>query len=90
MCEQMLARWRLKSAAKLCARRLAPQLMRDYGASEQYTAAQIRASVGRTALPAAHIDLGYAAFLPEESFKQLARPANAGGLRGAQTPDGHL
>lgn len=76
MLEQILARRRLRSAAKLYARRLAPQLIRDYGASEHYTPAQIRASVERARLPAAHIDLGYAAFLPEESFRQLARPVN--------------
>lgn len=78
MFEQLLARRRLRSATKLYARRLAPQLLRDYGFSERYTPAQIRASAERADLPAAHIDLGYAAFLPEESFKELARPANAG------------
>jgi hypothetical protein len=76
MFEQMLARRRLRAAAKLYARRLGAQLIRDYGASEHYTPAQIRASVGRAKLPAIHIDLAYAAFLPEESFNQLARPAN--------------
>ena len=76
MFEHMLARRRLRSAARLYARRLGPQLVHDYGASEHYTLAQVRASVERAALPAIHIDLGYAAFLPEESFKQLARPAN--------------
>ena len=76
MFEQMLARQRLRSAAKLYARRLAPQLIRDYGASAHYMPAQIRASVARARLPTAHIDLGYAAFLPEESFRQLARPVN--------------
>ena len=78
MFEQMLARWRLRSAAKPYARRLAPQLIRDYGASEHYTPAQIQASVARAKLPATHIDLGYAGFLSEESFMQVAQPASAG------------
>ena len=76
MFEQMLARWRLRSVAKLYARRLAPQLIRDYGASEHYTPAQIQASIARAKLPIPYIDLGYAAFLPEDSFRQVAQPAN--------------
>jgi hypothetical protein len=78
MFEQMLARRRLRAAAKLYARRLGPHLIRDYGASEHYTPAQIQASVGRAKLPAAHIDLGYAAFLPDDSYKQVAQPASIG------------
>jgi hypothetical protein len=45
MFEQMLARRRLRAAAKLYARHLGPQLIHDYGASEHYTWAQVRASV---------------------------------------------
>jgi hypothetical protein len=78
MFEQLLARRRLRSAAKLYARRLGVQLIRDYGASEHYTPAQIQASVARAKLPAVHIDLGYAAFLPEEAFEKVAQPASAG------------
>jgi hypothetical protein len=76
MFEQMLARRRLRAAAKLYARRLEPQLIRDYGASAHYTPAQIQASIARAELSQSHIELAYAAFLPEESFRQVAQPAN--------------
>jgi hypothetical protein len=77
MFRQMMKQWRWRSAAKLYARRLRPQLSRDYGNSAHYTPEQIRARVRRATLAAPYIDLAYAAFLPEESFKQLAQPANA-------------
>jgi hypothetical protein len=78
MFERILARRRLRAAAKFYARRLGPQLIRDYGASEHYTPAQIQASVARAKLPAAHIDLGYAAFLSEEAFEKVAQPSSIG------------
>ena len=76
MLKRMLERLVLRSAAKLYARRLGPQLIRDYGFSEHYTPAQIRASIERAKLPDFHIDFGYAAFLPEDSFKVVAKPSN--------------
>jgi hypothetical protein len=47
-----------------------------HGFSEHYTPAQIRASIERAKLPNFHIDFGYAAFLPEDSFKAVAKPSN--------------
>jgi hypothetical protein len=78
MLEQMLQRRHLRSAARLFARKLPPQLTHDYGTSEYYTPAQIRASVARAKLPESHIDLAYAAFLPKKIYRQLAQPANFG------------
>ena len=54
------------------ARLLGPRLRRDYGASEHYTIGQISAAVKKCGLPLGHIAFGYAAFLPEETFKQTA------------------
>ena len=68
-----LLQWlRLRSAAKRYARSLGPALLRDYGTSEFYNPQQIRATVRRLGLPAAFIDLGYAVFLPEATFDEVA------------------
>src|SRR5262249_23103641 len=68
-----LLQWlRLRSAAKRYSRSLGPALRRDYGASEFYTPPQIRATARRLDLPEAFIDLGYAAFLPEAAFDEVA------------------
>jgi hypothetical protein len=77
MLGQLLTQLRWRSAAKAYARRLGPQLSRDYGYSTHYTPEQIRASVRRAKLAVPYIDLAFAAFLPEEAFKRLAQPANA-------------
>ena len=76
MFAQLLKRFRWRSAAKSYARRLGPQLTRDYGYSAHYTPEQIRASVKRAKLDPSYLDLAYAVFLPEESFRHLAQPAN--------------
>jgi len=54
--------------ARRYARRLRPQLQRDYGASEYYTVGQIRAAAGKCRLSSRHLALGLAAFLPHEAF----------------------
>jgi hypothetical protein len=60
-----------RRAAKEYARRLPGTLLLGYGASEFYTAAQIEAAVGKAQLPPKYIAIGYAAFLPEDAFRQL-------------------
>ena len=70
-----LYRWRLRRAAKQYARRLGPQLQRAYGASEHYSAGQIRASVAKLGLKPKFIALGYAAYLPEQEYRTEAGSA---------------
>lgn len=60
--------WRMRRAAKQYAQRLRPHLQRAYGASEHYSAGQIRTSVGKLGLNPKFIALGYAAFLPEAEY----------------------
>jgi hypothetical protein len=68
-----LLQWlRQRSAVKRYARWLGPALRRDYGASEFYNPDQIRATVRRLGLPAEFLDLGYAVFLPEAAFDEVA------------------
>ena len=74
----MLSTLRWRSAVKHYARRLGPQLLRDYGYSTHYTPAQIRSSAARAKLAARYIDIGYAAFLPKKTFMQVAETANLG------------
>jgi hypothetical protein len=62
----------LKRAAGRHASRLRQQLMRDYGAGEVYTEAQVRAAIRKSGLPEKYIDLGLAAFLPEDVFRKTA------------------
>jgi hypothetical protein len=52
------------------ARRLAPRLLRDYGASKFYTPGQIRTACAKSGLPRRHLSLAYAAFLPEAEFEE--------------------
>jgi hypothetical protein len=52
------------------ARRLAPRLLRDYGASKFYTAGQIRSACLKCRLPRRHLPLAYAAFLPQAEFDE--------------------
>ena len=54
------------------ARRLAPRLLRDYGASKFYTVGQIRAACSKCRLPSRHLPLAYAAFLPHAEFDKAA------------------
>src|SRR5215831_20371483 len=58
----------LRMHARRYARRLRPQLRRDYGASEYYTVGQIRAAAGKCRLSNRYLALGLAAFLPHEAF----------------------
>jgi hypothetical protein len=54
------------------ARRLTPRLIRDYGASQFYTAGQIRAACLKCRLPRRHLALAYAAFLPRAEFDKTS------------------
>jgi hypothetical protein len=65
-----LARCQLSGAAKSYARRLPGQLLRDYGASEFYTAAQIQASVLRAKLSPRYIFIASAQYLTRETFDE--------------------
>ena len=51
------------------ARRLAPRLLCDYGASKFYAPGQIRAACTRCGLPRRQLALAYAAFLPQAEFE---------------------
>jgi hypothetical protein len=51
------------------ARRLAPRLLRDYGASKFYTPGQIRGACAKCGLPRRQLALAYAAFLPQAEFE---------------------
>jgi hypothetical protein len=51
------------------AQRLAPRLLRDYGASKFYTPGQIRTACAKCRLPRRHLALAYAAFLPQTEFE---------------------
>jgi hypothetical protein len=67
----LIERTRLTLAARRYARRLGPQLRRDYGGGGEYTAGQIRAAVQKYRLPARHIKLAYAAFMKEDAFRTI-------------------
>ena len=67
----LLRGMRLRAAAKQYARRLGPQLVRDYGAGATYTAQQIRQSAVRAGLRGDCIAFGYAAFMDEAGFAAL-------------------
>lgn len=68
----MFSALRRRRAARRYAALLPAMLLRGYGASESYTPAQIEAAVRRAQLPLEYIAIGYAAYLSEESFRQLA------------------
>ena len=58
-------------AARRYARRLGPRLRRDYGGGNDYTVGQIRTAVKKSRLPARDINIGFAAFLDEETFRTV-------------------
>ncbi|MGK9166872.1 hypothetical protein KXR53_11270 [Inquilinus limosus] len=65
---------RLRSAARRWAREAWPQLQKDYGSGESFTSDQIRAAARRVGLSDRYLVIGYAVFLPEEAFAELAGP----------------
>jgi hypothetical protein len=65
-------RFWLHRAAKQYARKLGSQLARAYGPSEHYSAPQIRAAIGRLGLNPKYLALGYASFVREDVFAELA------------------
>jgi hypothetical protein len=64
--------WQTRRAARQYARLLGPHLSRSYGASEFYSPVQILAGIGRERLNERFVALGYAGFLPEADFAELA------------------
>jgi hypothetical protein len=64
----------LRSAARKYARYLGARLRKDYGSSDQYSQKQIEASVRRAKLPVENLWFGYAAFMSEAAFLELAPP----------------
>jgi hypothetical protein len=68
----LLSVLRLRHAVKQYASRLGAYLQHAYGASECYSAGQIRAGVSRLRLNPRYIVLGYAEFLSEDVFASLA------------------
>jgi hypothetical protein len=68
----LIEKMQLTLAARRYARRLGPQLRRDYGGGREYTAAQIRTAAQKCRLPARHRKLGYAAFMTEDAFRTVA------------------
>ena len=71
MLDRFLQGFKRRGAARNYARRLPPQLRKDYGASATYTPVQIAASAFRAKLPQEYIMFGYAAFLTKEAFEAL-------------------
>jgi len=69
---KLLAEFRKRRALKRYAQKLPGQLFADYGASEHFTPAQINAAVAKLKLDREFIVYGYAGFLPEATFSQLA------------------
>ncbi|HEX3954619.1 MAG TPA: DUF6559 family protein [Stellaceae bacterium] len=67
----------MRRAAKQYARRLGQHLQRAYGASEHYSAPQIRVAVGKLGLDAKYIAFGYAPFLVEDQYASLVAEAAA-------------
>jgi hypothetical protein len=68
----LLGKFEQWSAAKRYGRTLGPQLCRDYGSSEHYTPGQIVAATQKLNLPLKFISLGYAVFLAETDYCQIA------------------
>src|SRR5690349_4656132 len=68
----LFRRFALRRAAKRYARDLGACLVRDFGASEQYTPRQIAAAVRKLRLDGRYIALAYAPFLSQQSFDDLA------------------
>jgi len=71
----LLERLRLRQAAKTYARKLGPHLQRAYGASEHYSAGQIRTGVDKLRLDPKFIIFAYAAFLPAVEYEKTAAKA---------------
>jgi hypothetical protein len=63
-----LERRRRERSAQRYANELPRQLARDFGASETYSAVQIRRAAERAKLPLEHLAIGYAAFLSVDAF----------------------
>ena len=65
-------RFRLRRAAKAYALRLPDALRTGYGPKTHYRPGQIRAAVTKARLDPRFIALGYAAFMTEEAFNEVA------------------
>jgi len=69
---RLLAAFATQRALKRYARELPARLAHVYGASEFYTASQIRTAAGALKLDTERLAYGYAMFLPEDAFAALA------------------
>ena len=65
----LLAKIRVRSAAKRYASRLGQSLARSFGGSSTYTPRQIQRGVADCALDPKYIVFAYAAFLPKAEFE---------------------
>jgi hypothetical protein len=63
---------RRRRAARRYARLLGPRLRKDYGGGEHYTIGQIRTAARKLNLPERYLNIGYAAFMSEQSFRDAA------------------
>ena len=71
----------LRSAARKYGRYLGARLLQDYGSSDRYSQKQIEASARRVKLPVEHLWFGYAAFMSEAAFLDLAPPRSVAGYQ---------
>ncbi len=97
---KLLAAFATERALKRYTRELPARLAHDYGASQFYTAAQIRTAAAALKLDSDRLAYAYAMFLPEEAFDALdphirgplsygqARAELARHVRSAPTGDG--
>src|SRR5689334_22772523 len=60
----------LRRAFHRYARRLGPQLLKDYGGGGIYSTGQIRTAIHKTGLSPKFIEIGFAAFQTEDDFIQ--------------------
>jgi hypothetical protein len=78
---RILALLAKRSAARKYARYLAATLQRGYGPGHYYTAPQIEAAARRAGLPKDHIQIGYAAFMPQDAFLNVSPKGDYQALR---------
>jgi hypothetical protein len=70
---RLIERWRQAQAARAC-RRVAPELLRRYGAGPHYTAEQVGAVLRSLQLPARAHPIAFAVFLDERGFRRAVDP----------------
>lgn len=77
---EWISKFQRRSAIKKYALKLGPMLRQRYGASETYSAGQVKLTVEFTGLPSKYIHYGYAIYLSMEDFDtiqpELDQPCN--------------